>query len=60
MAKVHINKVQLLFECDEHHTKQQVSPIDLVLCGIPLCITCNEEMSIEDEAQFVKKTDSAK
>ena len=50
MAKVHINKIELIFECEEHHTKQQVSPVDLVLCGIPLCVTCNEEMSIEDEA----------
>ena len=50
MAKVHLNQVQLIFECEDDHTKQQVTPLDVVLCGVPLCVTCNEEMSIEDEA----------
>jgi len=50
MEKIEINKVRLLFECEDHHTKSQITPVDLTLCGTPMCQTCNEEMSIEDYA----------
>ncbi len=48
MKKININNIKIPFECENHQTTQEVSPSDLVVCGVPLCETCNEEMSIEN------------
>ncbi len=48
MKKININNIKIPFECEDHKTTQEVTPSDLVVCGVPLCEVCNEEMSIED------------
>ena len=50
MARVAIKDIKLLFECKEHKTQHECDPVDLVVCGTPMCEICNEEMSIEDYA----------
>jgi len=51
MKRVSIDKIKLFFECEEHLKTQTITPIDLVLCGTPLCEICNEEMAMEDFAE---------
>jgi hypothetical protein len=49
--RIDVQKVKLYFECEDHQTKTDCSPLDLVLCGTPMCEICNEEMSMEDYAK---------
>ena len=48
MLKFDSQQVKIPFECEDHQKTIKVTPIDLVLCGTPLCEVCNQEMSIED------------
>jgi len=48
--RVDINNIRLTFECEDCMLHQDISPLDVVLCGVPMCQACNEEMSIEQEA----------
>lgn len=53
MSRIDINRVNLLFECEDCGTKQQVTPLDVVLCGVPLCRDCNEEMAVDDGVTII-------
>jgi hypothetical protein len=49
MEKVLLQDIKILFECEDHQTTQDCDPTDLVMSGVPMCIICNEEMSIASD-----------
>lgn len=49
MEKVLLQDIKILFECEEHQTTHKCDPIDLSMCGTPMCEICNQEMSIAND-----------
>ena len=56
MKKIELSKIKILFECEDHQTTQECDPIDLSMCGTPMCEICNQEMSISSD--FAEVDDS--
>ncbi len=60
MKIIQLQNIKILFECETHQTKHTCDPIDLITCGTPLCLECNEEMSIASDYIQIKESDMEK